>query len=68
VLLSGMTASEKSRQMVYVMVWRNATSGGHNGYHFYAPYPGHPSADDFVKFKQSEFVLFEDEWVKGYKH
>lgn len=62
VLLKGMTANDKSRQMVYVMVWRNATNGGPSGHHFYAPYPGHPSADDFVKFKQSDFVLFEDEW------
>ncbi len=62
ILLKGMTANDKSRQMVYVMVWRNATNGGHNGHHFYAPYPGHPSADDFVKFKQDKFVLFEDEW------
>jgi mannan endo-1,4-beta-mannosidase len=63
VLLKGMTANDKSRQMVYVMVWRNATNGGFNGHHFYTPYPGHSSADDFVKFKQSDFVLFEDEWV-----
>jgi mannan endo-1,4-beta-mannosidase len=64
VLLSGMTANEKSRQMVYVMVWRNATNGGHNGHHFYTPYPGHSSAADFVQFKQSGFVLFEDERTK----
>lgn len=67
VLLKGMTANDKSRQIIYVMVWRNATNGGFNGHHFYSPYVGHPSADDFVKFKQSEFVLFEDEWTKAYK-
>lgn len=61
VLLQGMTATEQSRQMVYVMVWRNATKGGHNGHHFYSPYPGHPSAADFITFKQSDYVLFEDE-------
>jgi mannan endo-1,4-beta-mannosidase len=67
ILLKGMAANEQSRQMVYVMVWRNATNGGHNGHHFYAPYPGHLSADDFVKFKQSDFVLFEDEWSRSHK-
>jgi mannan endo-1,4-beta-mannosidase len=49
------------------MVWRNATDGGHNGRHFYTPYPGHPSAADFIKFKQSDYVLFEDELKDIYK-
>ena len=60
VLLKGMTANDKTRQIVYVMVWRNATQGGFNGHHFYAPFIGQPSAPDFVKFKQNGFVLFED--------
>lgn len=62
VLLKGMTANPESRQMVYVMLWRNATNGGHNGHHYYTPHPGHPSAADFVKFKKNEFVLFGGEW------
>lgn len=64
ILLKGMTANDQTRQMVYVMLWRNATNGGHNGHHFYTPYPGHPSAADFVRFKQSEFVLFGSEWAR----
>ena len=62
ILLKGMTANEQARQMVYVMVWRNATHGGESGHHFYTPYPGHPSAADFIKFKESDYILFEDEW------
>jgi mannan endo-1,4-beta-mannosidase len=64
ILLKGMTADEQTRQMVYVMLWRNATNGGHNGHNFYTPYPGHPSATDFIQFKQNDFVLFGDELVK----
>lgn len=67
ILLKGILANDQSRQMVYVMVWRNATHGGFNGHHFYAPYPGHPGADDFVKFKQNDFVLFENELLKMYQ-
>ena len=46
----------------YVLVWRNANKAAEPARdHFYAPYPGHPSAPDFVRFKQDPFVLFEDE-------
>lgn len=39
----------------YVMVWRNAHD---KEGHFYAPYPGHPSAKDFVKFRKDRRTLF----------
>ena len=39
----------------YALVWRNA----HNKPgHFYAPYPGHPSASDFVNFYNLDETLF----------
>jgi len=68
VLLKGLLANDQSRQTVYVMVWRNATNGGFNGHHFYASYVGHSSAEDFIKFKQSDFVVFEDELPVNYKN
>ncbi|MBN1822309.1 MAG: beta-mannosidase [Prolixibacteraceae bacterium] len=40
----------------YVLVWRNGRPD-----HFYAPYPGQKSADDFKKFKNDESILFLDE-------
>lgn len=50
----------KDFQLSYVLVWRNA------GYmpsmkkmHYYAPYKGQASADDFKKFYQNEKILFE---------
>ncbi len=42
--------------LAFVMVWRNA----HEGHH-YAPFTGHKSAEDFVKFKNERGILFEDE-------
>lgn len=39
----------------YVMVWRNAHD---KPGHFYAPYPGHPSVSDFVKFYNDQRTLF----------
>jgi mannan endo-1,4-beta-mannosidase len=60
-MLKGMLANEKTRKMVYVQVWRNANYEREQRDHYYAPYPGQVSAEDFIEFKESEFILFEDE-------
>jgi mannan endo-1,4-beta-mannosidase len=39
----------------YVLVWRNARE---RTSHHYAPYPGHPSANDFVDFYNAPRTLF----------
>ena len=39
----------------YVLFWRNARERDN---HYYAPYPGHPSAPDFVKFYECPRTLF----------
>lgn len=39
----------------YVLVWRNAREREN---HYYAPYPGHPSATDFVNFYNDSRTLF----------
>lgn len=41
---------------IYVLVWRNAYELGEN--HFFAPYPGHTSEDDFITFYQNPRTLF----------
>jgi mannan endo-1,4-beta-mannosidase len=61
-LLAGIKADETGRRIAYVMVWRNAWP-----HHHYAPYPGHPSAPDFVKFRQDPYTIFEDDLPKMYK-
>jgi mannan endo-1,4-beta-mannosidase len=42
-------------------VWRNANRQQENRDHYYAPFPGHPSSENFVEFKNHPYVLFEDE-------
>jgi mannan endo-1,4-beta-mannosidase len=48
----------------YVMVWRNAREREN---HYYAPYPGQVSADDFVRFSQSPKMLFAGDDFELYK-
>jgi mannan endo-1,4-beta-mannosidase len=67
VMLAGINFNPDAQRVAWVMVWRNATHGGFNDQHFYAPYPGHKSADDFVKFKEDARVLFEDELPSMYR-
>lgn len=49
-------------EIAYIMVWRND-----NHIHHYAPYLGHPSSADFIKFKENSKILFEDELPELYK-
>jgi len=46
----------------YLLVWRNYSTE-----HFFAPYPGHPSSQDFINFKNDELIMFEDEMPDMYK-
>lgn len=41
----------------YVLLWRNAY-GEEQKHHFYAPYPGHQSAEDFKVFANTEKMMF----------
>ncbi len=65
-MLKGMAANEWTKKHVYVQVWRNATKRVENRDHYYAPYPGQVSANDFIKFKETEFILFENELPSMY--
>lgn len=56
-------AIEKYRP-AYVLVWRNAYEKPD---HYYAPYPGHQSCEDFCKFKELPDILFESEMPDMYK-
>lgn len=48
----------KDHKISYVLVWRNA----HNiPGHFFAPYPGQASADDFVEFREMPSTLFQND-------
>ena len=43
-------------QVAWALTWRNWDAMNHAG-----PYPGHPSEDDFVKFKDRPMIHLEDE-------
>jgi mannan endo-1,4-beta-mannosidase len=45
-------------KLAYVLVWRNDST---SPTHFYAPFPGHPSVPDFVRFYEDPRTLFEND-------
>ena len=49
-------------RIAYALVWRNSSRR-----HFWVPFPGHPDVDDFRKFRQDKFTVFEDDLVDVYK-
>ena len=50
--------------IAYVLVWRNARE---RVTHFYAPYPGQASAEDFVAFYNHPKTLFANDVNSLYK-
>jgi mannan endo-1,4-beta-mannosidase len=62
VLLKGLKENEATRNIAYVMLWRNANPG-----HHYAPFKGHSSEQDFVEFYDDPFTLFIDDLPDMYK-
>jgi hypothetical protein len=59
-LLPTLKTDSTTRKLAYVLVWRNANERRKPGHHF-APYPGHASADDFVRFYMDPFTSFEED-------
>ena len=49
---------DSDMELCYVLVWRNDMR---SPTHFYAPYPGHTSVPDFIKFYNDEYTLFEND-------
>lgn len=60
-LLAAMRAEPAARRIAWVLVWRNANRQTDRPDHYYAPYPGHPSAADFIRFRNDPLILFENE-------
>ena len=51
-------------RLAYVLVWRNDIR---SQTHYYAPFPGHSSVPDFIKFYEDPFTLFEKDLKNIYK-
>lgn len=52
-LLKCILHDDKTRQISYVMVWRND-----NPDHFHVPYPSHPAVSDFLDFYNDNYTIF----------
>jgi len=59
-LLPVLKADSTIRGLAYMLVWRNENERKGSG-HYFAPYSGHPSAGDFVRFYEDPVILFEDD-------
>jgi len=55
-LLQVLKASEKTRSISYVLVWRNRDEK-----HFYVPWPGHEQAEDFRTFVNDKMIFLLDD-------
>jgi mannan endo-1,4-beta-mannosidase len=55
-LLQVLNASEKTRRVSYVMVWRNRDTS-----HFYVPYQGHGQEEDFRSFVSNKMIFLLDD-------
>jgi mannan endo-1,4-beta-mannosidase len=62
-LLQAMRAYPDMR-LAYVLVWRNDVR---SPTHYYAPYPGHSSVPDFMKFYEDPYTLFEKDLNQIYR-
>jgi mannan endo-1,4-beta-mannosidase len=56
--------ADRSMRLSYVLVWRNDQR---SPTHYYAPYPGHPSVPDFIKFFNDPYTLFENDLKNIYR-
>jgi mannan endo-1,4-beta-mannosidase len=52
VVLPTLNANASTRKTAWILFWRNGRPD-----HFYAPYPGHPSAPDFIEFMNHDLML-----------
>jgi mannan endo-1,4-beta-mannosidase len=61
-ILHPLKSDPVASRIAWILVWRNARQT-----HFYAPYPGHISQNDFIEFYNDEATLFEDRLSNMYE-
>ncbi len=62
VVLPVLKTDASTRRTSWVLLWRNGRPD-----HFYAPYPGHPAAPDFIEFMDDSLMLSLSELPELYK-
>lgn len=60
-VLATFQADPGAKGIAYVLTWRNANYEREQRDHYYASYPGHPSAADMKAFRDNDMIVFEDE-------
>lgn len=60
-LLRGLKANPAASRIAWILTWRNGNRAALGREHFYAPYPGHASAADFVLFTRDPLIALGDE-------
>jgi mannan endo-1,4-beta-mannosidase len=65
-MLAALEANEWTKEITYVQVWRNANFEREQRDHYYAPFPGQVSDEDFLKFVGTDRILLEDELPEMY--
>lgn len=60
-LLPALKTDSLTRRIAYVHFWRNANHDIDVPDHYFVPYPGHPSADNFAAFRDDPLIYFEDD-------
>jgi mannan endo-1,4-beta-mannosidase len=58
------TLKRSNLKLCYVLVWRNDTQ---STTHYYAPFPGHPSVADFIRFYNDPYTLFGNDLKNIYR-
>jgi mannan endo-1,4-beta-mannosidase len=58
------TIQREKLQLCYVLVWRNDSK---SPTHYYAPFPGHVSEKNFIRFYKDPYTLFETDLKNIYK-
>jgi len=58
------TLQRSKLKLCYVLVWRNDSK---SPTHYYAPFPGHVSEQNFLQFHNDPYTLFEKDLKKIYK-
>jgi mannan endo-1,4-beta-mannosidase len=67
-LLHAIKQTPEGLRIAYVLTWRNSNDATDRKDHFYAPYAGHPSAENMMIFREDPMILFEADLPDLYGH
>jgi mannan endo-1,4-beta-mannosidase len=66
-LLAAIKGDSVAQRIAWLLVWRNGYRQAMARGNYYAPYPGHASAGDFVRFRNDPLIVFENDLPDLYR-